>query len=39
VIVGEDAVVMLRDADGRLEIRQGSTGVGGAASAARSQVA
>ena len=27
----EDAVVMFRDEDGRLEVRQGSTGVGGAA--------
>lgn len=27
----EDAVVMLRSEDGRLEIRQGSTGIGGAA--------
>lgn len=27
----EDAVVMIRDEDGKLEIRQGSTGVGGAA--------
>jgi uncharacterized membrane protein len=27
----EDAVVMFRDEDGKLEVRQGSTGVGGAA--------
>ncbi len=27
----EDAVVMFRDDDGKLEVRQGSTGVGGAA--------
>jgi uncharacterized membrane protein len=27
----EDAVVMIRDKDGTLEVRQGSTGVGGAA--------
>jgi uncharacterized membrane protein len=27
----EDAVVMIRDEDGTLEVRQGSTGVGGAA--------
>lgn len=27
----EDAVVMLRDEDGKLEVREGSTGVGGAA--------
>src|SRR5215469_12421974 len=27
----EDAVVMFRDEEGRLEVRQGSTGVGGAA--------
>lgn len=27
----EDAVVMIRDADGTLEVRQGGTGVGGAA--------
>lgn len=31
VIEVEDAVVMIRDADGKLEIRQGGTGVGGAA--------
>jgi uncharacterized membrane protein len=31
VIEVEDAVVMIRDADGKLEIRQGATGVGGAA--------
>jgi uncharacterized membrane protein len=31
VIEIEDAVVMIRDEDGKLEIRQGSTGVGGAA--------
>ena len=31
VIEVEDAVVMIRDEDGTLEVRQGSTGVGGAA--------
>jgi uncharacterized membrane protein len=31
VIQVEDAVVLFRDEDGRLEVRQGSTGVGGAA--------
>jgi uncharacterized membrane protein len=31
VIQVEDAVVMIRDEDGTLEVRQGSTGVGGAA--------
>lgn len=31
VIKVEDAVVMVRDEDGTLEVRQGSTGVGGAA--------
>lgn len=31
VIEIEDAVVMIRDEDGKVEIRQGSTGVGGAA--------
>jgi uncharacterized membrane protein len=30
VIAVEDAVVMIRDEDGTLEVRQGSTGAGGA---------
>lgn len=31
VVEVEDAVVMIRDEDGKVEVRQGSTGVGGAA--------
>lgn len=39
VIKVADAVVMVRDEDGTLEVRQGSTGVGGAASAVRCRAA